>query len=502
MKDFSGMFQTLVGMIKKIETVIILEIGNDWLKIVEGKVSARGVVINDGCFIKLSEIKGSVSEAINGVLKDKKWDKRNIIAYLPRHLVTLRVLELPSDSPKEIDNIINLHICQQTPYSREEIVYSHKTIHSEKKGYSRVVLVIARRNLIDERMDIMVKASMNPRKMGLGSEGVLHWFNVFYSDGLKLPDSQAIALIDIDSNYSDFIVLHNRELRFSKNILIGANHLMEEKDTNINKFIDEAGHSLKVFHEESNNIEITKIFLSGAAKIIGNLDELIQAKFNLPCEALDPLKNAVHADREASIRANTGFISLSPVLGLLAKYKGLEFDLMPHEKRIGQIMEEKRKNLTMTGILFSAIILALSILLAIHINNKNIYINELKRKISSIKNVSDEVDKMRLSIDLVHERLDASGDVLNLLNEVYKTIPAEIYLTSIDVENRGQVVLKGHAVAISDVFKFVTSLGRSPFLEKVRDAYATTKEENNKQYADFEIIAEYKATTTGRRPSF
>ena len=476
-----------------IKTVLVIEIGNDWLKIVEGKVSNQGVIINDGCFVKLSEIKNSVLDTVNSVLKDKKWDKQNAISYLPRHLVTLRVLELPSNSPKEIDNIINLHIGQQTPYSREEIVYSYKIIPSEKKGYARVVLVIARRNLIDERLDIMIKASVSPQKMGLGTEGSLHWFKDSYTNDIKLLDSQAVVLLDIDSNYSDFIVLHKGNLRFSKNILIGANHLIDEKEAHISKFIDEVGHSLKVFNEEANNIEIIKIFLSGTAQNIENLDKLINAKFNLPCEAVDLLKNALNTEREPSIRANTKYISLSPVLGLLAKYKEFEFDLMPNEKRIGQIMEEKRKNLTITGILFSAIILTLSIILAIHINNKNIYINELKHKIASIKNVSDEVDKMRLSIDLVRERADASGDVLNLLNEIYKTIPKEVYLTSVDVENRGQVVLKGHAVAISDVFKFVTSLSTSPFLEKVKNTYATTKEEDNNQYADFEIIAEYKA---------
>jgi len=90
--------------------------------------------------------------------------------------------------------------------------------------------------------------------------------------------------------------------------------------------------------------------------------------------------------------------------------------------------------------------------------------------------------------------LDASGDVLNLLNEVYKTIPKEVYLTSVDVENKGQIDLKGHAVAISDVFKFVTALSTSPFLEKVKNTYATIKEENNNEYADFEITAEYKGS--------
>jgi len=109
-----------------------------------------------------------------------------------------------------------------------------------------------------------------------------------------------------------------------------------------------------------------------------------------------------------------------------------------------------------------------------------------------MKSASDDVDRMRLVVDLVHERLDASGDVLNLLNEIYKLIPKEVYLTDIDLENSGKIVLKGRANTISDVYKFVTTLAGSVFFEKVRNTYATSKEENNNAYADFEIVAEYK----------
>ena len=492
MKFFLAAIATVWSAIKKTTTVIVVEIGNDWLKIVEGKVVTGGIGTRGVHFVKLSEIKGSVSDALGRIFKDNKWSKHNVLLCLPRHLVTTRILELPSVNLKEIDDIIGLHIGKQTPYAREEIIYSYKVIGSGKEGYARVFLAIARRNLVNERVDILAKAFIKPKKIALSSEGVSHWFNTFYARNLMLPDSQAVVLIDIDSNYSDFIVTYKGNLWFSKSILIGANHLIEEKNVYLSKFADEVSHSIKIFNEELNNIKLVRIFLSGAAKNIGDLDEHLKAQFGLPCEVIDPFNNLLGTDKGQVTSTNTRFISLTPAFGILAQHKKLEFDLMPSETRMEQMMEEKRKNLTLTGILFSAIILTLSILMAVYINNKNVYIAELKSKADSMKSASDDVDRMRLVVDLVHERLDASGDVLNLLNEIYKLIPKEVYLTDIDLENSGKIVLKGRANTISDVYKFVTTLAGSVFFEKVRNTYATSKEENNNAYADFEIVAEYK----------
>jgi Tfp pilus assembly protein PilN len=423
-----------------------------------------------------------------------KLDRRNVVMYLSRNLVTVRILELPSTSPKEIGDMISLQIGKQTPYSKEEIVSSYKIIGSDKEGYTKVILVIARRNLIDERMEALLKSSIEAKEVTLSSEGVYSWFNVFYASKLNLGNSEAVILVDIDSNYSDFLVIHKKNLRFSKNILIGTNHLLEEKNTSLNEFIEGLKHSKEAFCEENRAFKVVKLFLSGAAKNIKDLDVALSAQLDLPCEILDIVKDAQYqAPGEVFFReSGLKFISLSPIFGILLKYNQLEFNLLPGEKRIHKLMEEKRKNLTIMGILFSAIMMMLSLLILIHIYNKNIYAAQLRQKSALIKSDSDEIEKMRLSVNLIQGLLDARGDSLNLLKEIYKIIPKEIYLTNIDIERRKQIVLRGCAQAMSDVFKFVTLLEKSPYFENVKNTYATAKKENNTERTDFEITFAYE----------
>jgi len=129
----------------------------------------------------------------------------------------------------------------------------------------------------------------------------------------------------------------------------------------------------------------------------------------------------------------------------------------------------------------------------VNIYNKNMYIKQLKERNNKIKVESDGVDKMRRAVNILQGRLDAKGDSLSLLDEVYKLTPKEIYLTNITIERKKQLILKGRANAMSDVFKFVTALENSTNFKGVKNTYTTTKKENNQEYADFEITAAYES---------
>jgi len=85
----------------------VVEIGNDWVKIAESSFSASGQqAISNINFMKLADIEGPVAIAILKVFKNAKLNKDSVISYIPRHLATVRILELPSTDPKEIGEII------------------------------------------------------------------------------------------------------------------------------------------------------------------------------------------------------------------------------------------------------------------------------------------------------------------------------------------------------------------------------------------------------------
>src|SRR3989338_5166984 len=217
------------------EPAVVVEIGNDWLKVMEGNPSAKESFVTKASFRKLVEIKEPVTAALVKIFKDLKLDPRGVIACIPRHLVTVRILEFPSTNPKDIRDMVSLQVGKQTPYSRDEIIFTYKTIGANAAGHTREMLVIARRNLVNARVEVLQKAGIEVEQVTMSSEGLVHWFHLAYweetspgkskvYDDVKLDD-QAVICVDIDSNYSDFIVLRKGKLVYTRNFLIGVNHL-------------------------------------------------------------------------------------------------------------------------------------------------------------------------------------------------------------------------------------------------------------------------------------
>ena len=136
-----------------------------------------------------------------------------------------------------------------------------------------------------------------------------------------------------------------------------------------------------------------------------------------------------------------------------------------------------------------------SLCLLISIYTKNSYLTQLKKQIAQIEKEAGYVERMRKHIDLVEGRLDAKQRSINVLHEVHKLTPKEIYFTNINIEEKKRTTLQGRATAMSIVFSFVTTLEGSPYFENVATTYTTTKKEKGEEYTKFEIICMYEEET-------
>ena len=161
-----------------------------------------------------------------------------------------------------------------------------------------------------------------------------------------------------------------------------------------------------------------------------------------------------------------------------------------------KLMDKKRRELMVLGILFVSLITAFSFFLLISFSYKSMYLAQLKKKLSEVSGQSGEIDKMRMGIELARHALDAKKSSLNIMHEIYKMTPPEISLGSIDIDEEKQVVLKGRGFTMSDVFRFIKKLEESPMFENVKASYTRTRKEkeNDKEmeYVEFEIVCPYE----------
>lgn len=484
-----GLGKTLLNKFSSEKRVTVVEIGNDWLKISENRCSQGRVCITRLKFLKLAQIEEPVESALSRIFTELKLGRRSVIMYIPRHLMTVKTLDLPSTDSKEIADMLSLQAGRQTPYSKEEIVSSHRTVGVEKEGYTRVMLAIARRSIVSERVQTLKKAGIEVERVAMSSEGVYQWFKKAYMPDIKTSDARPIAVLDIDANYSDFIVIDKGAFIFTRNIFIGSNNLIEEFALWFDKFIEEVKRSIERYQMEAGKEPITKIYLSGAARNLKEFDSVLSARLDIPAETTDPAKNIQLPDSGAILKNEEyRYVSATSLFGASGKAGELEIDLTPGEMRISKFMKKKRSRLMLLGVLSASIVMMASILFIMTVYKKTAYAVFLKSKILRIESKASEIEDMSLKIDMIEKRLDASGSTLGILDEIHRLIPRNIYLTNLNIEEKRNVILKGRANAMSDVFKFVTILENSKIFENVKVSYATTKKEGGVEYADFEIF--------------
>ena len=83
--------------------------------------------------------------------------------------------------------------------------------------------------------------------------------------------------------------------------------------------------------------------------------------------------------------------------------------------------------------------------------------------------------------------MDTKNSALEVLREIHKVVPQEIYLTNISFEEGKLISLRGTSKAMSEVFKFVKTLEGLPIFKNVKTKYVTKRRLKGKDLTDFEI---------------
>ncbi|MCF7875339.1 MAG: pilus assembly protein PilM [Candidatus Omnitrophica bacterium] len=474
---------------QKKKIVTTLEIGNSWLKVIQIQISRHEKkVVN---LIK-KDIKSlsdqKISEIIKKISKQLKIKSSMCFISVPRYYVTSRNLDLPSTNPNEIKEMIQLQIGKQTPYDRDEIISDYQIIENKAiEGYSKVMLVIVHRNIVQRFLDILEKAKLKTDEVGLSSEGLLNWGRAVLEIDQK---SKTYIFVDIGYENSDFEAFINNKLFFGKVVSIGAVNF-KNKEEAVKRLIQEINHFTYGYHNEIDNQEIEKIIITGAQKAINNLDQkLLQNGVGEDIEIIDQFESmVVPEDLAQQHRKTMSDISITGIFGLSLQLKERSISLLPQELLIEKEIKQRAKDIYILGILLILVPIFISGIFFGRNYRKKIYLREIEKKLESNEAEVDLLKNKIKRIEKVKQRIINKGVPLNFLFEIHNTIPPEIYLSSINFDGKDRLIIKGSSSAMSVVFKFVSKLEESYFFRNVKTEYANVRQRrDSKESIDFEII--------------
>src|SRR5437870_1155840 len=118
-------------------TTTALELSGEWLKLAQVEVGAKGKRLLR-LIARPVAPQEELSQTLVDLFKTGMSSADSIVISIPRNLVTVRNLQLPTADPHELKEMIDLQAAKQTPYAKEEIIADFQVVRRRDRKSTRL----------------------------------------------------------------------------------------------------------------------------------------------------------------------------------------------------------------------------------------------------------------------------------------------------------------------------------------------------------------------------
>ena len=315
-------------MFGKKSSIIGLDIGSHAVKIVqlqESKGTYRlknlGIsqlppsVIVEGAIKDPEAVQAAIKKLVNNL----KIKAKGVATSIAGWSVIIKKVDLPQMSEEELAENIQLEAEQYIPFNVEDVNIDFQILGSspEKTDRMEVVLVAAKKEVIDDYVNLIRKAGLSPQVVDVDFFALENAFEANYD----ATESGGVALVDIGATKMNINVLKNGVSMFNRDASIGGFQITEDIQQRFDLEYEDAekvklgmssekvpvqdleaifvsaatGWSTEVkraidfFYATYPEETIGQILLSGGSSRLPGLDALFNKDTNIPVAHLNPL---------------------------------------------------------------------------------------------------------------------------------------------------------------------------------------------------------------------
>ncbi len=468
---------------------VVIEISKQYIKI----ASMRPAFKKGGGFI--SSVKPiasfddkALSNFIANTLASLKLKPRAVVLSLPRNLITVRVLSLPSDNPKEIAKMLDLHLVRLVPYKKEEMIISYSVLYTDEIGYTKIFLCIVHKDVLERQFKILADAGLFADKIYPSSYGVWEW--MLGHCKFQMTQSSIYLGVDVSYDFTELIAFSKDNLFFSRSIVMGSSMLRQQE--NFLKFIREIKQAMIFLKSEYKYKKPEKILISGAIKGLESLQPALEKELEIPAMLLsiESWLNKVKS-KETTIPASVSITTLKEFLA--DNPKRISFSSAEMQTR--KAIREEAKDLVVAGSLFLFIIFVICGIFLGRIYNRQTYLKTLQSYSKNIGEGTENLMQQSKHIDFIQKNLNERSYPLLFFQEIHREVPDQVAIRYISMDKGSKVVLRGESSQLSDVFGFIGVLEDNPLFDKVDTKYTRKRKTREGEFTNFELQFVFNPST-------
>ena len=287
------------------------------------QVPAEAIV--QGAFLNSS----AITEAIQEAVENAKIKTANVAAAVCGHSVIVKKVSLPQMTRDELDEQIRWEAEQYIPFDVNEVNLDFQILEtSDGEGQMDVLLVAAKKDLIDDYVQVIREAGLTPVAVDVAGFAIENAFEANYDTA---PDD-VIALVNIGAQVVNINIMTNGVPCFTRDITTAGNQYTEEIQKALSISFEEAeriklggqgtdsqdvvpqeveqamqsvtetvigeiSRSLDFYAATTAESRINKVYLSGGSAKVSGLEAAFHERTGLEVEKLNPLSRMLPSDR-------------------------------------------------------------------------------------------------------------------------------------------------------------------------------------------------------------
>lgn len=288
-----------------------------------GQAPLQPEAIVQGAFLNSSAIVDSIREAIeSGRVRSK-----DVAASVSGHSVIVKRVSLPQMSREELEGQIQWEAEQYIPFDVNEVNLDFQILMANPdEGQMDVLLVAAKKDLIDDYVQVITEAGLNPVAIDVAAFAVQNAYEMNYEQ----DPTRVVALVNIGAQVVNINVIRNGIPAFTRDIMTGGSHYTEEIQKALSISYEEAeriklgepkagaaardvipqeveqamrsvsdtvigeiSRSLDFFAATAADARISRVMLSGGAARTAGLAAAFKSRTGIETEVMNPLAHMI-----------------------------------------------------------------------------------------------------------------------------------------------------------------------------------------------------------------
>jgi type IV pilus assembly protein PilM len=322
--------------LSKKKDVIGLDIGCSSIKLVELREDKKGYKLQNLAISPLPPeaiVDGALMDSvtiidtIRDVIANAKTKTRDVVTSVSGHSVIVKKISLPFMTEAELEESIQWEAERYIPFDINDVNIDFQIFGAapENPEVMDVVLVAAKKDIINDYVSIIMETGLNPVVIDIDSFALENMLAINYD----IAKEETVAIVNVGASVANINIVKNNISAFTRDIFKGGNQITEEIQRQLHVDHEEAekikvgskvdltsqsvienvlktaseslaveiGNSLDFFQSTTTYEKIGKLYLSGGGSKIKDFDMTLQQQIGIPVEIANPFKKVEYSGR-------------------------------------------------------------------------------------------------------------------------------------------------------------------------------------------------------------